>query len=92
MKSSSLFVLLLIPGILIAESHQPPGPGDAFLRHYDINGDGQVTLQEYQAPAAKQFLLIDTDADGSISAREATAFVMKLREEMVKRQKGEDGN
>jgi Ca2+-binding EF-hand superfamily protein len=85
MKSLILFTALLVPVTVVAESHQPPGPGVAFLNHYDSDKDGKVTLMEYQAPAVKQFLLIDLDADGIITSDEATAFVTKLREEMKKR-------
>ena len=84
MRSLILSTTMVLPLVLAAESHQKTGPGDAFLNHYDSNNDGKVSLQEYQAPAAKQFLMMDLDADGNITPDEATAFVEKIRDEMMK--------
>lgn len=78
-----LFLTLLCPLVAVADDSRP-GAGEAFLHHYDSNRDGKVSLAEYQAPAEKQFMLIDADGDGSITAEEAAAFVQRMREEMMK--------
>ena len=66
----------------MAETPEPAAAGDAFMHHYDSDKDGRISLEEFQAPAARQFEEMDANADGGISADEATAFVEKLRIEM----------
>jgi Ca2+-binding EF-hand superfamily protein len=46
----------------------------------DANGDGVVSLAEYEAAVRKQFDLIDQDHDGRISATEATHFNKRANE------------
>jgi hypothetical protein len=86
MTRLTLLLTLLLVQTAVADPDAEKGAGDAFLQHYDRDGDGKVSLAEYQAPAAKQFLLMDLDADGSINAEEASAFVEKLRNDMLKSQ------
>ncbi len=66
----------------MAETPEPAAAGDAFMHHYDSDKNGRISLEEFQAPAARQFEEMDVNADGSISADEATAFVEKLRIQM----------
>ena len=66
----------------MAETPEPAAAGDAFMHHYDSDKNGRISLEEFQAPAARQFEEMDANADGSISADEATAFVEKLRIQM----------
>ena len=83
MKIAATLLTLLLAATTLAETPQPVAAGDAFMHHYDSNKDGKISLEEFQAPAARQFEEMDENADGSISAEEATAFVEKLRSEMV---------
>jgi Ca2+-binding EF-hand superfamily protein len=83
MKIATTLLTLLLAGNTLAESPKPAAAGDAFMHHYDSDKDGKISLEEFQAPAARQFQEMDANADGSISADEATAFVEKLRSEMV---------
>ena len=46
----------------------------------DANGDGVVSLTEYEAAVRKQFDSIDQDRDGRISATEASDFNKRLNE------------
>jgi hypothetical protein len=39
-------------------------------RQFDADGDGKVTLAEFQAGGAKMFKMIDADGDGRISLEE----------------------
>ncbi len=78
----TILALLLAGNALAEETPKPVSAGDAFMHHYDSDKDGKISLEEFQAPAARQFEAMDTNADGSISADEATAFVEKLRREM----------
>lgn len=80
-----LFLILMLAQNAVSDE-KTKGAGDAFLQHYDSNNDGKVSLTEFQAPAGRQFLLMDLDVDGNISAEEAAAFVEKLRNEMVESQ------
>ena len=82
MKIAVTILALLLAGNTQAETPQPITAGDAFMHHYDSDKNGKISLEEFQAPAARQFEQMDADADGSISAEEATAFVEKLRSEM----------
>ena len=84
MKPLVPLLFLLAGAPFAAADDTRPKAGEAFLHHYDSNGDGRVSLDEYQAPAAKQFMLIDLDGDGSITAEEATAYVDKIRNEMMR--------
>lgn len=82
MKIAAPLLILLLAGDTMAETPEPAAAGDAFMHHYDSDKDGSISLEEFQAPAARQFEEMDSNADGSISADEATAFVEKLRSEM----------
>ena len=81
----TILALLLAGNALAEETPKPVSAGDAFMHHYDSDGDGKISLQEFQAPAARQFEVMDANADGSVSAEEATAFVEKLRSEMFEK-------
>ncbi len=43
----------------------------------DANGDGKITLAEYQASRVARTMRADTDGDGKISKAEFTAMVQK---------------
>jgi EF hand len=46
----------------------------------DTNGDGAVSLAEFEAAVREQFDAVDRDRDGRISAAEATDFRKRLQE------------
>lgn len=46
----------------------------------DANGDGAVSLSEYEAAVREQFDTLDRDRDGRISAEEAATFGKRLSE------------
>lgn len=83
MKITLTLTVLLFSGSVLAETPEKVFAGDAFIHHYDSNKDGSISLEEFQAPAARQFEAMDANADGSISKEEATEFVERLRSEML---------
>jgi Ca2+-binding EF-hand superfamily protein len=82
MKIAPFLTAMLLAGSALAETPEKIFAGDAFMHHYDSNKDGSISLEEFQAPAARQFEAMDTNTDGSISKEEATDFVERLRSEM----------
>ena len=46
---------------------------------FDSNGDGVVTLAEFQAVYAALFRSVDTNQDGVVSVQEAAAYVIGLK-------------
>jgi len=44
--------------------------GDRFLKHFDANGDGIISKEEYETITIKRFETADTNGDGNISADE----------------------
>ena len=52
-----------------AQRDRPPNP--------DANGDGKITLAEYQASRVERAMRADTDHDGRISKAEFTAMIQK---------------
>lgn len=57
-----------ILGVLLAAGANAGKGG--FLRAMDADGDGQVTLTEFEARAAKRFARIDANGDGQLSRQE----------------------
>ncbi len=58
------------------EAGQPEfrdGRGGGMLQRLDADGDGVVSLQEFQAAGAARFTALDADGDGRISAEEFAA-------------------
>lgn len=49
------------------------GRGGGMLQRLDTDGDGLLSLQEFQAPNDARFASLDADGDGSISAEEFKA-------------------
>jgi len=89
MKIAPTLTALLLAGSALAETPEKIFAGDAFMHHYDSNKDGNISLEEFQAPAARQFEAMDANADGSISKEEATEFVERLRSEMREHNSGQ---
>jgi Ca2+-binding EF-hand superfamily protein len=48
--------------------------GSWMLQRYDADGDGVISLQEFQAAGDAMFAQLDADGDGRISAEEFAAF------------------
>jgi Ca2+-binding EF-hand superfamily protein len=56
------------------EARDGRGPGSRMLQRHDADGDGLISLQEFQAASGQMFARLDADGDGRVSAEElATA-------------------
>lgn len=55
------------------EPQSRDGRGGGMLQRLDADGDGVVSLQEFQAAGAERFAALDADGDGRISAEEFAA-------------------
>jgi len=56
------------------EAREGRDPGTRMLQRHDADGDGLISLQEFQAGSGQMFARLDADGDGRISAEElATA-------------------
>ena len=58
----------------------------------DSDGDGTVSLQEFQAAHEKIFKAMDTDKDGTITLEEIQAFIGGPHKSVAQEQKYEDEN
>lgn len=58
----------------------------------DINGDGAVSLAEYEAAVREQFDAVDRDRDGRISAAEAADFGKRLNEARQATQRAQEAH
>ncbi len=58
--------------------------GGGMMMHADANGDGRVTLQEFQAQALERFDRADADKNGTVTAEERKAARDAHRAEMRK--------
>jgi len=72
---------LVLSGVALAQPAMPPreGPGhEGGMKHPhmpnpDLNGDGKVTLAEFQQSHADQMMKLDTNKDGKITEAEFMA-------------------
>lgn len=67
MRRLVVLIALLASGICTAETRQD------YLRRFDANGDGRVSLQEYQDYMSRGFHAMDRNGDGVLSADELPA-------------------
>ena len=66
------------PGMRGSEGHAMMGHGAAMRFIFalmDSDGDGTVSLQEFQAAHEKIFKAMDTDKDGTLTLEEMQAFM-----------------
>jgi Ca2+-binding EF-hand superfamily protein len=62
-------------GALAASAHATEpgarhGGGQGMLQHFDADGDGAISLPEFQAAGEQMFSKLDADSDGQLSAEE----------------------
>ncbi len=55
---------------LAASAHSAPHSITEMIREYDLNGDGKVTREEFDAERKVRFLATDTDGNGTLSEAE----------------------
>jgi len=66
-------ILALGSAMLFAGDALARGPGGAAFSEMDTNGDGKITLEEFQAFKTAQVAKIDTNGDGILSEEELVA-------------------
>lgn len=72
--AAATLVLTAAAGVAQADKpHAKRSGGQWMLQHYDADGDGMITLQEFQAAGDAIFARLDTDGDGRLSADELAA-------------------
>lgn len=59
--------------------------GDMMFEKLDLNNDGEITREEFQAFHATKFTEMDTDGSGVITREEADAAKAKWKEKMKER-------
>lgn len=64
------------------ERHGPRGPN---FEQIDANGDGILTMEEFQNQANMRFAEADTNGDGQLDVDELTAAAERARGEMIAR-------
>ena len=69
-KRDSLFVCLLVAASLLAPAAGRAQSRDDFLRRVDTDGDGRVSLAEYQFHMSFAFRQMDVDHDDVLEASE----------------------
>ena len=60
-----------------------PYPSAQWFAGADTNHDGKVSREEFRADAARFFKVLDVDADGKISDREATYYEYRVAPEII---------
>jgi hypothetical protein len=72
-------------------ANQPPSP-DMFMQMKDANQDGKVTLEEFQAPTSEQlkameqqFIYMDKNSDGALTADEVETVMQEMQQRMQQR-------
>lgn len=65
----------LLPGVLIVAALCTAAHAGDFIRTYDVNGDGVITLNEYPG-TAESFRKLDVNRDGRISPWEVPSYLV----------------
>lgn len=80
-------VTLATAGSAIAAPHE----GSAFIKDYDANHDGQVTLAEFDAGRTTRFAATDANHDGTVSEDEYVGeYSARLETQLAASDKTED--
>lgn len=87
MKKSSLgaVAFLLATGPLMAQPQA--NPAEMFMKQFDTDNSGGISLQEFLKPQEVQFKHMDQNGDGSISQQEAEDFVKQMQQHMMEQMK-----
>ena len=79
-------------------ANQPPSP-EMFMQMKDANQDGKVTLEEFQTPTSEQlkameqqFIFMDKNSDGALTADEVEAVMQEMQQRMQQMQQRQGGN
>jgi len=62
-----------------------PDPGETFVKNLDKDGDGKVSLDEFEQPTKESFAAMDANGDGVADEAEATAYFEQMRVKMQER-------
>ncbi len=73
LAASALAVSTASAALLAAGAEGTRERGHFMLEHYDADGDGVISLQEFQAGGDALFARLDADNDGRLSAEELAA-------------------
>lgn len=86
MKKTLSIALLGLSTILVAEQHSMPSMSQMFMRQFDADQDGKVTLAEFQTPSSMQFKQMDRDSNGHVSVDEIDAMAAEMQKRMQEMQ------
>lgn len=89
MKRSIILPLTLAAVVALPVCAQQPVPGAHFIENWDMNADGQVTMEEARQKRAEIFVMFDQDENGALDAGEYDLFD-ETRETDIKENIGEN--
>lgn len=85
-EASAAFAKQVPPEMMEAMKERGmPDPGQTFVKNLDTDGDGQVSLEEFEQPTEESFAAMDTNGDGTADAAEAAAYFEQMQAEMQER-------